>query len=136
MQSSCVGTSAAGTPQGTPSVLSSYTIEDGRLTHAEMFYFDLPAVHLFLSGRRRGRRTSVRQRGRPTELAIGMKASGEPLPVPAFDRLEETLDEVHVLVSWVHVSTQTDGSAGCDSVKATPVRSNQYLAADLVIDRP
>jgi len=41
------GRNAAGDTIDTP-VLSSYTIEDGRLRHAEMFYFDLPAVHLFL----------------------------------------------------------------------------------------
>ena len=33
-----------------------------------------------------------------------MKASGEPLAVPAFDRLEETVDEVHVLVSLIHIN--------------------------------
>ena len=41
------GRNAAGDTIDTP-VLSSYTIEDGRLRQAEMFYFDLPAVHLFL----------------------------------------------------------------------------------------
>ena len=48
------GRNPAGDTIDTP-VLSSYTIEDGRLKHAEMFYFDLPAVHLFLDlSRRRG----------------------------------------------------------------------------------
>ncbi len=41
------GRNAAGDTIDTP-VLSFYRIEDGRLRHAEMFYFDLPAVHLFL----------------------------------------------------------------------------------------
>ena len=41
------GRNAAGDTIDTP-VLSSYTIEDGRLRHAEMFYFDLLAVDLFL----------------------------------------------------------------------------------------
>ena len=43
---------AAGDTIDTP-VLAAYTIEDGRLRHAEMFYFDLPAVHLFLDLSRR-----------------------------------------------------------------------------------
>ncbi len=43
-----------------------------------------------------------------------MKASREPLPVPAFDRLEEMLDEVHVLISLVHIK-ETHGSAACDT---------------------
>ena len=49
------GRNAAGDTTDTP-VLACYTIEDGRLKHAEMFYFDLPAVHLFLdlSARRHG----------------------------------------------------------------------------------
>ena len=41
------GRNAAGDTIDTP-VLSSYAIEDGRLQHAEMFYFDLLAVNLFL----------------------------------------------------------------------------------------
>jgi ketosteroid isomerase-like protein len=41
------GRNALGDAIDTP-VLSCYTLEDDRLKHAEMFYFDLPAVHLFL----------------------------------------------------------------------------------------
>jgi len=36
-------------------VMGCYRMEDGLLRHAEMFYFDLPAVHLFLDLSRRQR---------------------------------------------------------------------------------